>query len=363
MRIRKGLIILMEIQTKKHVLIVFLSFILVFSLSSCYHLEGLKPVSSMADESSAANESSGNNGESSAPDETNDITTVSEDESSNEETSEETSTELPVSYELEGFYITGFDTSEISGLVANLKSVMDSAGVNVGIYYEDLETGYSVSYNKDKKFCSGSVMKAPYAFFLMWSGEDLQEKLTLKSSQKEAGSGVLKDKDSGTTYTIEKLIEYSITESDNTAYRMLYENFGFDYFDYYTAEMGIVTGCSNSSLVESLGFLTAREAGLMFRDIYNKSKTSEDVARLIGYLSKTDYSNLLEEGIKNHTVAHKFGSMSGAYKVLHDVGIVLADKPYVISIMTDFNPSGGNGRSTFKSLASTINSFHDNLGN
>ncbi|MGI6717071.1 MAG: serine hydrolase [Eubacteriales bacterium] len=346
-----------------HISISILSLALIVALTSCIHLESIKPVTSQPDTTSQDTSSKQN--ETTIPSESSQ-TAVSQDESSAAEQSVESSEEPTPqlkTYDLNGFRITGFEPSQVSALVSTLKGIIDSAGVNVGFYYEELDTGYSIAYNKDKKFCSGSVIKAPYAMHLIAVGADLDEKLTLMSYQKMDGSGNLKNNAAGSSYTVEKLIEYAIIDSDNTAYRMLYDNYGFDYFNMYAYEFGIETGCSSTEYLGYLGFLSAYESGILFKDIYNKSKTNQSAARLLGYLSNTKYHYLLEAGVTNHTVAHKYGYMTGAYKVLHDVGIVLDSKPYIISIMTDFNPSGGNGRPTLKNIASAVNNFHDNFGN
>ncbi|MDD4124842.1 MAG: class A beta-lactamase-related serine hydrolase [Eubacteriales bacterium] len=358
-----------KIRFGKFVAAALLCFVLITAFSSCIYLDDIRPKNSETENSSQSSAESEQSDSSGAGDESStgaDVSTISADESSGGESSRDESSETSEpptvkSYDYNGFHIVGFEMSEIITLVSSLTSIIGNAGAEVGIYYEELDTGYSISYNKEKKFCSGSVIKAPYAMYLMSSDIDLNQKLTLQANQKMEGSGIIKDNAAGTSYTIEKLIEYSIVNSDNTAYRMLYDCFEFGSFNMYTYEFGIDTGCSSSEYLGYLGFISAYEAGVLFKDIYRRSKTNEAAGRLLGYLSDTQYSYLLPAGITNHTVAHKYGYMTGSYKVLNDVGIVLDTHPYIIAILTDINPSGGNGRSTFKSLASAINGFHDNL--
>ena len=49
--------------------------------------------------------------------------------------------------------------------------------------------------------------------------------------------------------------------------------------------------------------------------------------------------------------------MSGRYNALHDAGIVYAKKPYIVIIMTDFDPLGGDGKNFFTRISSKIKSF------
>ena len=211
---------------RKFITAALLSLIIALTFSSCIYLEDIRPKNSEAEdksntESSLLTQSDESNA--SVGDESVDASSPSSEESSAEESSGEVSEDTPLqSYDYNGFSITGFKTSEITTLISDLTSIISDTGVNISIYYEELDTGYSISYNKDKKYCSGSVIKAPYAMYLMSSNIDLTQKLTLQSSQKMDGSGVIKDSAAGTDYTIEKLIEYSIINSDNTAYRMLY---------------------------------------------------------------------------------------------------------------------------------------------
>ncbi len=350
---------------KKTVTAAFLCFYLIFtlSLSSCIYLEDIRPVTSDPVEESSYVSGDKSSVVSSEGEESGNNSDITSEESSADESSAESSEEPQLkSYDYEGFRITGYEKNDISALITSLKAAISTAGVNIGIYYEDLDSGYSVSYNKDKKYCSGSVIKAPYAMYLMSANIDLTQKLALMASQKMEGSGTIKNNAAGSEYTIEKLIEYSVVNSDNTAYRMLYDNFDFGDFNLYTYELGVDTGCTSSDYLGYLGFMSAYDAGLLFKDIYLRSLTSDKAGRLLAYLKNTQYNYLLPAGITNHPVAHKYGYMTGSYKVLHDAGIVLSDHPYVIAIMTDFDPAGGNGRTTFKSVSSAINGFHDNYG-
>ncbi|MFA6730402.1 MAG: serine hydrolase [Eubacteriales bacterium] len=338
-----------------------ISFSLATVFSSCVKLKDIRPktsseISSLGE--SPASQPSHSESEIPAVGSA-EIPSICEESSAVSEVSEDAP--APAEYSYKGYNIKGFTTLQADGLLDQISAVLNGAKADFGIYYEELTTGYSISFNADTKFCSASVIKAPYAMYLMTSGVDLNQTLTLSSSQKMDGSGVLRNNPSGSKYTIEKLIEYSITQSDNTAYRMLYDNFDFGDFNRYTFRLGIDTSCSSSSHLGYLGFMTAFEAGMFFKDIYIKSQSSDNVKRLLEYLKNTSYSYLLPGGITEYSVAHKYGYMTGAYKVLHDAGIVLAPKPYVIAIMTNFNPSGGNGRSAFQNISSYINTFHNSL--
>lgn len=350
----------------KAVACVFLCALFSLSLFSCIRLEGgrsgvSQPAFSFPFSDISAPENPNQSQIQSVPEETGEPSHGSREESVPQSQPPETSQPAPAQgYDYGNFYVKGFDVSQISALAASLAQIIDASGATVGIYYEELETGNFLSYNKDHKFCSGSVIKAPYAAYLLNGGGDLSEKLALSAFQKTDGSGKLKDALPGTEYTVEKLIEYAVVASDNTAYRMLYDRFGFDGFTIYTYMLGVETGCSSDGL-GYLGFMSAFEAGILFKEIYRRSLGDAGFSRLMGYLKNAEYPYLLPAGISNHPVAHKYGYMTGAYKVLHDAGVVLDDAPYVIAILTDFDPSGGNGRGTFREISAAINAFHDHL--
>ncbi len=276
------------------------------------------------------------------------------EESSDIELPEDISQEEPEEYDYKGFHIIGYGQNEVDGLLDNIKNAVDNATAHVSVYFEDIESGFSISYDGKRKYKAGSVTKAPYAKYLISSGVDLEEELTLKYSHIMPGSGSLQKQTVGSVYTVRQLIDYAVRESDNTAYKMLYERFGFDGFNAYCGDLGIAT---RLRIGDVWGDISAEDAGDFFRDIYCFESESASASVLMNALKNATYFYLLPSGVGGTPIAHKYGYMSGTYKVLHDVGIVYTDSPYIIAVMTDFNPTGGNGRGVFTKISSYIKAF------
>lgn len=277
-----------------------------------------------------------------------------------EESSESSETSEPSGYEYNGFEVHGFSDRQIEKITSQIKNAVGKASAHISVYYEDLSTGYSFSYDKSRTYKAGSVTKAPYAKYLVASGVDLEEKLVLKNKDKMDGSGVLKNQPDGSEFTVKQLIEYTIINSDNTAFKMLYQRFGFDGFNQYCKDLGVSLRLSGGDV---WGDLTAGDAGKFFRDIYLFEMNDSNSTFFMDSLRKTTYSYLLQSGVGSTPIAHKYGYMSGVYKVVHDAGIVYTKRPYIIVVMTDFNGSGGNGRTTFTEISSYCKAFAESLKN
>ncbi len=263
-------------------------------------------------------------------------------------------------YNYNGFEVQGFSEEQIEEITTRIKAAIDKASAHVSVYYEDIATGFSFSYDGKRIYKAGSVTKAPYAKYLIASGVDLDEKLVLREKDKKDGSGVLKNKPAGSEYSVKELIEYAIVHSDNTAYQMLYQRFGFDSFNRHCQDLGVSTRLSYGNI---WGDLTAHDAGVFFHDIYSFEKNDERSAFFMDSLRNTTYAYLLQSGVGTTPIAHKYGYMSAMYKVLHDAGIVYTDRPYIAVIMTDYDGKGGNGRSTFTEISSYFKAFAESLKN
>lgn len=270
-----------------------------------------------------------------------------------EEISEETS-EPQKRYSYNKFMINGFPEEEISDIVACLTDIVDSAGAHISIYYEDVVTGNSFSYDGARLYKAGSVTMAPYARYLIGNGENLEETLTLKAYHKQSGSGTLKNASAGTEYTVAQLIDYALRYSDNTAYKMMYERFGFDGFNAYCEKIGVSLKMSGDNV---WGDLCADDAGKLMHDIYDFSAQSNSAPLLMNGMIDSSYTYLIPSGLDGVPSAHKAGYMSGRYKALHDAGIVYTERPYILVIMSDFDPLGGNGRNFFTRISSKIKDF------
>ncbi len=231
----------------------------------------------------------------------------------------------------------------------------------VSVSYRDLERGTTYAYGGDTVYFSASLIKAPYIYTLLyqiaqyneikaanpdndpqvgdtlseeiWEKYDLARKITVTKAMIANGSGKIKDMElppEGKEFTVLELIEYAIKVSDNTAFRVLRDEFGYDYFWAVSRKLGI------KSVFESFNKMTANEACIYLAAIYDFAKEyPTEGGMLIALMKKANHQVLIPMAVKNpYNAAHKYGWDSASY---HDMAIVYGDAPFAVCIMTDFD--------------------------
>jgi beta-lactamase class A len=214
-----------------------------------------------------------------------------------------------------------------------------------GIVLMDLETGWEFSHNKDKLFPSASLAKVPImASCFLAAQQDrirLDGKIALKSSEKLAGSGTLKNMPEGTELSVEELIGRMIYDSDNTATNMLTSLLGMDHLQDMFGSLGL----KNTNLSRRIADYKMRDKGV------ENYTTAEDMALLLDRIYRNDLGGRsvskkcmsilklthLNDRIPRHlpkeiTIAHKTGLERG---ICHDAGIVFTPKgDFLIVVLT-----------------------------
>lgn len=239
--------------------------------------------------------------------------------------------------------------------LARLSELCEEHGTTIAIYYKDLITGYSVEYRADTDFQTASVIKAPYVKFLLESGVDRTE--LLKSTTRQGGSGCVDDFPLGTEFTVEQLMEYALRYSDNTAYYMLCERFGFEEFTEYAESIGINITLKLNFPKPRFGYLSARNAGLYFEDIARYLENDSPEAKLLKqWLTTTEETRQIPAAFEGkYTVAHKYGAQGQV--AYHDAAIVYAEQPYVLVILSTLTPYDEEAIATFHEIAGFVDTL------
>lgn len=219
-----------------------------------------------------------------------------------------------------------------------------------GIVIKDLETNWEYSYNKDKLFPSASLAKIPImasCFLAVNEGRlKLDKTVKVKSTDKTAGSGILKDVHAGTSFTVEELIGFMIYDSDNTATGILTDMVGIGYLN----KSFKVFGLKNTNLSRKIADFRSRNKGIenyttaedmvyILEKIYRRNLVNKDISEKCLNLLKLQRVN---DRIPKYlpvdiTIAHKTGLERG---VCHDVGIVFSRKGnFLICILTKYKGS------------------------
>lgn len=200
-----------------------------------------------------------------------------------------------------------------------------------GLYVTSVDGSFEVGINDDEQFEPASLNKLPVmllAFRNDFQGVfDLDAVYTLRNQDKIGGSGSLNAVAEGEQYTYRKLVELMGQQSDNTAYFVVRNALGKEAVHDFVSELGMNQTFPDDNIT------SPRDIGLYFKALYSKNVVPERLRdELLGYLTDTIYEQWLPRDIPDSIqVAHKYGR---EVHVINDAGIVFADKPFVIVIMT-----------------------------
>jgi beta-lactamase class A len=206
----------------------------------------------------------------------------------------------------------------------------DLSGV-YGLYVVNLENGYSFGLAENETFQAASLIKLPVMAAMFLEAEEgnleLETKYQLKSEDKVPGAGSLYGKPVGHEITYRNLVRLMGKQSDNTAFNIARNLLGEE----KVLDVINKIGMGNTSLNENES--TPSDIGVFFEELWNGNIVdSKNKEELLDYLTDTVYESWITAGLPDGTrFAHKFGRET---HVVNDAGIVYADKPFVIVIMS-----------------------------
>ena len=209
---------------------------------------------------------------------------------------------------------------------------------NFAIYFEDINNEYTILKNETTSFYGASLIKLLDATYLIrkaLAGEiDLEtETITYAPRHKRAYSLGMDNHTYGENISLEILIGYALSVSDNTAHEMLYEYIGVENLRNYANSLGI-TITANSA--EHFGYLNAEYTHKMLEEAYDIIQMNNAYSELLTTNMNNTYFNSLN--YDDVVILHKYGSYTPYF---HDIGIYNDEEyPYFISIMTTIGEQG-----------------------
>ncbi|MBR1414117.1 MAG: serine hydrolase [Bacilli bacterium] len=216
---------------------------------------------------------------------------------------------------------------------------------NVYVKYEDLKTGFSYGYREDEPLYGASLIKLVDALYLIDKDIDLNDTIKYTNNYRRAGSVNMNDEKINSLISLKKLMEYSITLSDNTAHIMLIDYIGKNNLKEYGHSLGAINILNSS---DEFGSQSASDMIIYLKKAYELSE-KENGKLLIDYMKNYYQNNLYLSAVNN--VAHKYGAYNEYY---HDVGIVYDFNPYVIAVLT----KEGNNGNVIKEIHQKIYELH-----
>ena len=258
---------------------------------------------------------------------------------------------------------------EWQALTAGLMTAINGWRANAGIYIKDMQTGRSWEYNADRLFLSASLVKVPIMAAICekvrLGAINFGTQLKLTRAGRVGGSGSLKWVRDGTSLSVMEIIYKMITESDNTATRMLIDYVGMPYLDASFKQLGLAQtnitpeGMSlTSGRVANDNFTTAREMGGLMERIYNGELIDKESSEFMLEVLKHNKSrSRLRKGLPlGWEIGHKTGLLR---KACHDAGIVFSPRgDYVIVVLTSEVPDYSSAKKFISKVAGLTFKFY-----
>jgi len=233
-------------------------------------------------------------------------------------------------------------------LEGNINREISHFNARTGIVIKDLSCGWQISINQKELFPSASLVKIPImaaCFYAVNEGRlKLEENLQLKRRDKVLGSGNLKNLPSGRVFSLEKLVEIMITDSDNTAANMLITRMGFDYLNDCFKKIGLKNTNISRKMMDFRSrrhgrenFITASDLAFILEEIYqNKLINRKYSQKCLELLKKQNIRDRIPSRLPQEIcVAHKTGLERG---ICHDAGIIFTPRTdMLICVLTRHN--------------------------
>lgn len=221
-----------------------------------------------------------------------------------------------------------------------------------GIVVEDLSTGWEITINRGSMFPAASLVKIPIMAGCYMAVEEgslsLTEEIRLDAQDKTAGSGVLKAQPSGSVYTVEKLIELMIAESDNTATNLLIDRVGAGRLNAFFHRQGLTATSLRRKMMDFSGrrrgvenYTSAGDIARLLERMYRGKFINAKVSRrCIDTLLRQKMKDRIPKKLPKDTpIAHKTGLERF---VCHDAGVVFAPEgDFLICVLTKSRSKGG----------------------
>lgn len=229
--------------------------------------------------------------------------------------------------------------NELSVLESIRKEIEELPG-HLGVYYKNLVTGTEFGIGEEEIYGAASVIKFPLFLHILTEchrgNMSLEDRIVTEESDKVPSCGALNMFTGSVETDIRTMCRLMICLSDNTATNRLIRLCGFDAIEKGFAEMGLEKTRIRRLLFDSASAakgisnsISPKELGLLLERLYRGTFINEEISKYaIKVLSEQQIGHKLGGKLgEDVVIAHKTGEDSG---LSNDIGIVYADKPFVI---------------------------------
>ena len=205
---------------------------------------------------------------------------------------------------------------------------------NYSIFVKQLKTQKSAGINENTKMYAASVAKLATLYYTQEQIQNgnikLSDKLkytsdvnSFKEAYNPSGSGKISKTADNKEYSVETLLKAVAQNSDNVATNILGYYVAKQYDNDFQTEIDSLSGMKWDMKERNI---SAKAAANMMEAVYYQD------GKIIEYLSATDYDDSRIAKDISVQVSHKIGD---AYDYKHDVAIIYAEEPYIVSVFTD----------------------------
>ena len=248
----------------------------------------------------------------------------------------------------------------LARLQANIEQIASSVDTHFGIYVKCLDTNEEIAINADEQMDTMSVIKVPLlveSFRQIGEGKfKLDDRYTLKNTDKRPGTGVMRSFDEGATFSIKDVLTLMIIVSDNTATDIAFAKTGGPQavnalMDTYGLKSIRATGYSSdwfAALREAgsavkfhaarktpYGLSSPRDMGRLLEKIARGEAVSPQASeQMVNIMRGQLYRSRLPRYVSGFDLPHKTGDF--VPYIANDVGLLInAQHKIVICVFTD----------------------------
>ncbi len=238
------------------------------------------------------------------------------------------------------------------------KNIEENKGT-YGLYIKNMINGEIYEINSYEEFDSLSLYKIPLAYSTVSKIEEGElewnQLIPYTINDYYNGFGTIGSSFFGTEFTLEKILELMLRESDNSAQQMLKNYLGDGYL---ISKFKYISGNDQTTLFTDEQNSSPAEISTILENMFYKSSLSEENKKtLLSFMYPTEYDNFISPYLKdNVTFYHKVGISEGSF---HDCGIIdEANVKLVVCLMSD-----NTTEDTFKNICKLVATFVNKFSN
>lgn len=252
--------------------------------------------------------------------------------------------------------------SKYNEAISELNTVLNSYTRDISVVAYSLDNNKAICYNTQKGIFGACTVKASYSLYSCLEMEkgkaDLSTTMAYEKEHYEPGTGDMQYSPIGTTFTMETIINKTMSISDNVGYLMQVDYFGRDGYNNWVGMLG----CESLKIKPTVWSLRtkAKDLAVVWREIYNYFENNTKYSKFLYNSCTNTKDNYATAALSGVEYSHKQGhNRSGDWLSYSDAGIVWKEgNPYIIVILTN---APGPSSYDAEIMAKTIKIVNDKL--